>query len=116
MMPLWWPPEWAGSGHRLWWSSQLEQSPSLELWALMVEECQAEVVAEVPDAVESDEGQEYAGPTEHAPICRNKVVCVVVSVWNVCTMAQNSVAEMVMEASDVEGASSGTARVVGEAI
>ena len=46
-------------------------------------------------------------------ICRNNVVCVVVSVWNVCTMARNSVAEMVMEASDVEGAAGGTGGVVG---
>ena len=49
-MPLWWPLEWAGLGHRLWWS------PQLELWALMVQEYQAEVVVEVPDAVKSDEG------------------------------------------------------------
>ena len=55
MMPLWWPPEWAGLGHRLQWSAQLEQSPQLELWALMVQECQAEVVVEVLDAAESDE-------------------------------------------------------------
>ena len=50
MMDLWLPPEWAESGHWLWWS------PQLELWALMVQECQAEVVAGVPDAAESDEG------------------------------------------------------------
>ena len=50
MMDLRWPLEWAGLGHRLWWS------PQLELWALMVQECQAEVVAEVPDAAESNEG------------------------------------------------------------
>ena len=41
-------------------------------------------------------------------IYRNKAVCVVVSVWNICTVARNSMAEMVMEASDVEGASGGT--------
>ena len=34
----------------------------------MVQECQAEVVAEVPDAVEADEGKQYAGPIEH--VCR----------------------------------------------
>ena len=72
MMDLQWPSEWAGSGNRLWWSpqlessSQLESSPQLELWALMVQEYQAEVVVEVPDAVKSDEGQQYAGPAEHA--------------------------------------------------
>ena len=43
-------------------------------------------------------------------------MCVVVSVWNVCTMARNFVAEMVMEALDVEGASDGTIRVVGGAV
>ena len=48
-----------------------------------------------------------------AAIFRNKAVCVVVSVWNVCTMARNSMAEMEMEASDVEGASGGTIGVVG---
>ena len=49
-------------------------------------------------------------------IFQNKAVCVVVSVWNVCTMARNSMAEMVMEASDVEGASDETTGVVGGAI
>ena len=49
MIDLWLPPEWAESGHRLWWS------PQLELWALMVQECQAEVVARVPDVTESNE-------------------------------------------------------------
>ena len=49
-------------------------------------------------------------------ICQNKALCVVVSVWNVCTMARNSVVEMVMEASDVEGASDGTVRVVEGAV
>ena len=48
-----------------------------------------------------------------AAICKNKALCVVVSVWNVCTMARNSVVEMVMEASDVEGAAGGSAGVVG---
>ena len=66
MMALWWPrveiinmwlpPEWVESGHRLWWSPQLKSSPQLELWALMVQECQTEVVARVLDAAESDEG------------------------------------------------------------
>ena len=51
-----------------------------------------------------------------AAIYWNKAVCVVVSVWNVCTMARNSVAEMVMEASDVEGASDETTGVVGGAV
>ena len=51
-----------------------------------------------------------------AAIFRNKAVCVVVSVWNVCTMARNSVAEMVMKASDVEGAADGIAGVVGGAV
>ena len=32
----------------------------------MVHECQAEVVAEVPNAAEYDEGQQYDGLTEHA--------------------------------------------------
>ena len=50
MMALWLPREWPGAGHRLWWS------PQLELWALMVQECQVKVVAGVPNAVESDEG------------------------------------------------------------
>ena len=45
-------------------------------------------------------------------IYRNKALCVVVSVWNKCTMARKSVAEMVMETSDVEGATSGTTGVV----
>ena len=30
-------------------------------------------------------------------ICRNKALCVVVSVWNKCTMAPNSMADMVMD-------------------
>ena len=49
-------------------------------------------------------------------ICQNKVVCVVVSVWNVCTIARNSVAEMAMEASDVERAFGGMIEVVGGAV
>ena len=49
-------------------------------------------------------------------IYRNKALCVVVSVWNKCTMAQNSVAEMVVEALDVDGASGGTTGVVGGAV
>ena len=49
-MALWLPPEWPRARHRLWWS------PQLELWALMVQECQAEVVAEVINVDESDEG------------------------------------------------------------
>ena len=46
----------------------------------------------------------------------NKAVCVVVSVWNVYTMTRKYMAEMVMEALDVEGASDGTIRVVGGAV
>ena len=57
MMALWLPHEWSEAGHRLWWS------PQLELWALMVQEYQSEVVA-VIDGVESDEGQQYAIPTD----------------------------------------------------
>ena len=45
-------------------------------------------------------------------IYQNKALCVVVSVWNKCPMAQNSMAEMVMEASNVEGAASGIGGVV----
>ena len=41
-------------------------------------------------------------------ICQNKALCVMVSVWNICTMTRNSVAEMVMKASDVKGAAGGT--------
>ena len=46
-------------------------------------------------------------------ICLNNVVCVVVSVWNICTMAQKFVAKMVMKAFDVEDATGGTGGVVG---
>ena len=49
-------------------------------------------------------------------ICRNKALCVVVSVWNKCTMAQNSVAKIVMEAFDVEGATGGTGGVAGGSV
>ena len=49
-------------------------------------------------------------------ICQNKALCIVVSVWNKCTMTRNYVAEMVMEASDVEGATGGTTRVIGGAV
>ena len=45
-----------------------------------------------------------------------KALCVVVSVWNKCTMARNSMAEMVMEAFDVEGATYGTTGMVGGVI
>ena len=45
-------------------------------------------------------------------IYQNKTLCVLVSVWNKCTMAQNSMADMVMEASDVGGATGGTRGVV----
>ena len=40
-------------------------------------------------------------------ICRNRALCVMVSVLNKCTMAQNSVADMVIEVSNVGGATSG---------
>ena len=50
MMVLWLPLEWAGSRYRLY------RSPQLELWALMAQECHAEVVAGVPDVAEFDEG------------------------------------------------------------
>ena len=49
-------------------------------------------------------------------IYRNRALCVVVSVWNKCTMARNSMADMVNEASDVEGAAGGMERVVGRAV
>ena len=49
-------------------------------------------------------------------ICRNKALCVVVSVWNKCTMTRNSVAKIVMEASDVEGATGGTRGVAGGSV
>ena len=63
MMDLWQPLEWSGLGPRLWWH------PQLELQALMGQECRVEVVVEVRNAAESDEGQQYAGPTEHILIC-----------------------------------------------
>ena len=40
-------------------------------------------------------------------IFQNKTLCVVVSVWNKCTMARNFVVEMMMEVSGVEGAVGG---------
>ena len=40
-------------------------------------------------------------------ICRNKALCVAVSVLNNCIMARNSVANMVIGASDVGGAAGG---------
>ena len=43
-------------------------------------------------------------------------LCVVVSVLNKCTMAQNSVAEMVMEAFNVEGVAGGIGGVVGGSV
>ena len=44
-------------------------------------------------------------------ICRNRALCLVVSVLNKCTMARNSMANMVIEASDVGGAAGGTGDV-----
>ena len=55
-MALWLPRQWPGAGHQLWWSPQLESSPQLEVWAMMIPECEFEVVAEVPNAAESNEG------------------------------------------------------------
>ena len=49
-------------------------------------------------------------------ICWNRALCVAVSVLNKYTMAQNSMADMVIEASDVGGAVSGTRGVVGGSI
>ena len=46
-------------------------------------------------------------------ICRNRALCVVVNVWNKCTMARNSMADMMMEASDVGGTVGGTGGVAG---
>ncbi|WKA10570.1 hypothetical protein VitviT2T_028135 [Vitis vinifera] len=43
-------------------------------------------------------------------------LCVVVSVLNKCTMVQNSVAEMVMEAFNVEGVAGGIGGVVGGSV
>ena len=49
-------------------------------------------------------------------ICRNRALCVVASVLNKCIMARNSMANMVIEVSDVEGVASGTGGVVRESI
>ena len=49
-------------------------------------------------------------------ICRNKALCVVVSVWIKCTMARNSVADMVMEASDVGGVVGGIGGIAGGSV
>ena len=46
-------------------------------------------------------------------ICRNRALCAVVSVWNKCTTARNSMADIVMEASDVGGAAGGIGGVAG---
>ena len=40
-------------------------------------------------------------------ICQNIALCVVVSVLNKCTMARNSMADMVIEAFDVGGIAGG---------
>ena len=45
--------------------------------------------------------------------CRDRALCVAVSVLNKCTMARNSVANMVIEASDIGGAAGGTRGVAG---
>ena len=49
-------------------------------------------------------------------ICRNKALCIVVSVLNKCTMARNSVVDVVIEASDVGGAAGGTGGVAGGSV
>ena len=46
-------------------------------------------------------------------IYRNKALCVIVSVWKKCTMARNSMEDMVMEASDVGGTTGGIGGVTG---
>ena len=49
-------------------------------------------------------------------IFQNKTLCVVVSVWNKCTMARNFVVEMMMEVSGVEGAVGGIEGVAGGSV
>ena len=49
-------------------------------------------------------------------ICRNRALCVAVSVLNKCTMTRNSMADMVIEASDVGGAAGGTGDIVGGSV
>ena len=53
--------------------------------------------------------------TRISAIYWKRVECVVVSVWKVCTRAWNSEANMVMDDSDVVGATGGTLGVVGGA-
>ena len=82
----------------------------------MVQEYQFEVVV-VPDAAESDEGQQYAGPAEHVCWLFAEIKhCVMVSVQNKCTMARNSMADMVNEASDVGGVVGGIGGVAGRSV
>ena len=45
--------------------------------------------------------------------CRDRALCVAVSVLKKCTMARNYVANMVIEASDIRGAAGGTRGVAG---
>ena len=59
---LWWPLKMAGFGPLLWQCPQLEQYPQLELKALMMQEGEAEVEAEVPGAAESGGVQQSVGP------------------------------------------------------
>ena len=49
-------------------------------------------------------------------ICQNRALYVVVSVLNKSTMAQNSMVDMVIEASDVRGATGGAGSVVGGSV
>ena len=49
-------------------------------------------------------------------ICRNRTLCVAVSVLNKCIMARNSIADMLIGASDVGGAAGGTGYVAGGSV
>ena len=114
MMALWLSRQWPGTGHRLCGFLELESSRQLELWALMVQECQFEVV-KVPDVAESNEGQQYVSPVEHVCLpCR--ALCVAVSVLNNSTMARNFMPDTVIKSSDVGGAAGGTGGVAGGSV
>ena len=77
----------------------------------MVPECQSEVVAGVPDAAKSNEGQQYVGLAEN--VC---LPFAEINVWNKCIMTRNSMTDMVNEASDVEGATGGKRGVTGGSV
>ena len=49
-------------------------------------------------------------------ICRNRTLCIAVSVLNNCIMARNFVAVMVIGASDVGGAVGGIGDVAGGSV